>query len=138
MKTTVAGFLALICFATSLVVGQDATEPPAFQALVRLMRAGDLKGTDRILRDPTVLEMRDASGTTPLMYAAVYMDHRGLDLLLRKGANANATNQAGASALLWAATDLQKIRLLLQHGANVNAASTIGNTPLIVAALQYG
>jgi len=91
-----------------------------------------------VLRDPKMLEMRDTSGTPPLMYATVCMDYRGLDLFLRKGANPNATNQEGASALLWAATDLQKMRLLLRHGANVNVASAMGNTPLIVAALQYG
>ena len=40
-------------------------------------------------------------------------------LLLDKGADVNARNAAGATALMWAATDLAKVRVLVDRGAEV-------------------
>src|SRR5205085_834984 len=50
------------------------------------------------------------------------------------GANANATNNSGATALIYGAGDAKKIRLLLSRGADPNHASSLGNTPLMAAA----
>ena len=41
-----------------------------------------------------------------------------------------------ATALIWAAADLRKVKLLVAHKADVNAASKAGHTPLLVAALS--
>ncbi|HXG49372.1 MAG TPA: ankyrin repeat domain-containing protein, partial [Methylomirabilota bacterium] len=46
----------------------------------------------------------------------------------------NATNEAGATALMRAATDFDKTRLLVERGADVNVRSRMGNTALLLAA----
>jgi ankyrin repeat protein len=57
-------------------------------------------------------------------------------LLLDKGADVNARSAAGATALMWAATDLAKARLLIERGADVNAASESGRTALLLSAMS--
>ena len=76
----------------------------------------------------------DATGNTPLMVTAVYGDLASLRLLIERGADVNATNAAGATALMRAAYDFDKLRLLVDKGANVNARSALGNTALMLAA----
>jgi ankyrin repeat protein len=61
-----------------------------------------------------------------------------MKLLLDGGADPNLRNDAGASALMWAAGDLEKVRLLVEHGADVNAKSDAGRTPLLIAAGRFG
>src|SRR5262245_21043014 len=53
--------------------------------------------------------------------------------LLDRGAEVNAANATGATALMWAARDTGKTTLLLDHGANVNARTRTDTTPVIVA-----
>src|SRR5262249_50080669 len=58
--------------------------------------------------------------------------------LIKKGANVNAQNDAHATALMWAASDLEKTRALLDAGAQVNAKSADNRTPLMIAATKPG
>jgi ankyrin repeat protein len=76
---------------------------------------------------------RGPGGTTPLMAAALDSDLATVALLLDNGANPNARNDAGATALMWAMPDLEKARLLVAHGADVNAKSADGRTALMIA-----
>jgi ankyrin repeat protein len=69
-----------------------------------------------------------------VMAAALYADAVTLAALLKRGADANATDQAGSTALMWAVPDLAKVRLLVDHGADVDARSKSGRTALLVAA----
>ena len=55
-------------------------------------------------------------------------------LLLDRGADVNAANPSGATALMWAGGDLGKIRLLLDRGANPNLRAKDGSTALVTAA----
>jgi ankyrin repeat protein len=56
-----------------------------------------------------------------------------------KGANPNATDAAGATALQWAIPDPAKVKLLIGAGADVNARSTNrGRTPFLIAASYPG
>jgi len=72
------------------------------------------------------------------MYAVLYTGVPTLERLLRLGADVNKRNDVNATALIWAATDLEIVRLLLQHGAEVNARSSDMRTPLMIAARRPG
>ena len=76
--------------------------------------------------------------TPPLMRAVLAGDLPAVRQLLDEGADPNAANDAGATALMWAVDDVAQTRLLIDHGANVNARSDDGRTPLIIAAGLHG
>jgi ankyrin repeat protein len=71
----------------------------------------------------------------PLSEAAKNGDKETLRSLLQKGANVNATEGDGTTALLWASyrDDLESADLLIRAGARVNAANDLGATPLWAA-----
>ncbi len=56
--------------------------------------------------------------------------------LIERGANVNAVDQRGDTALIYVAglANLTLVRFLLDHGANVNSPGLYGDTPLICAA----
>jgi ankyrin repeat protein len=108
-------------------------------SIVEGLRGGDFAALDKeAAADPTFLNARGPEGSTPFMYAVVYRTADKIELLLQKGADPNARNDAGATALVWAATDLSKTRELLRHHADVNARSNDMRTPLMVAARKPG
>jgi len=83
-------------------------------------------------------ELRGPGGATPLMMAALYGDTALVKALLDEGARPNVADDAGATALMWALTDLEKTRLLVERGADVNARSDDGRSPVIIAASIRG
>ena len=116
----------------------DTPPPPPDQKATRLMealRAGDQSAAKKLLsEDPTVVNRRGPGGSTPLMYAVLYGNAATVQLFLNNGADPNVKNDAGATALMWAAGDLEKTRLLLDKKADANAKSDDFRTPLIIAA----
>ena len=58
--------------------------------------------------------------------------------LIEEGANVNASQGDGATALHWAShrNDLEAAKLLITAGADVNAANELGATPLWLAAIN--
>jgi len=74
-----------------------------------------------------------------LIDAAKNADREALRALLKGGANVNATDADGTTALHWASyrDDLDAADLLVRAGAKVNAANDLGATPLW-AACQNG
>ena len=121
--------------------GETPAPPPDAKAapLLDALRNGNRQAFERLLKaDPQAPNRRGTDGATPLMYAALYGDASTVRLLLERGANPNLRNDAGATALMWAADDADKTRLLLEHGADANARSDDGRTPLVIAAGQYG
>ena len=72
------------------------------------------------------------------MYAVLYTNAVTLERLLKLGADPNRRNDANATALMWAATEMDKTKVLLNHGANVNARSSAMRTPLMIAARKLG
>jgi ankyrin repeat protein len=120
----------------------DAAEVPADPGAARLMallRAGDAGGFRRALSaTPSAATRQGADGITPLQYAALYGDAAVVRALLDAGADPNARNAAGATALMWAVDDEAKTRLLVERGADVNAKSLDGRTPIALAAARAG
>lgn len=72
----------------------------------------------------------------PIVEAAKSGDKVTLRALLQKGANVNAGEGDGTTALHWAAyrDDLEAVEMLLKAGAKVNSANDLGATPLWAAA----
>jgi len=120
----------------------ETPPPPSDPRAERLMdaiRAGDRRRFRQLMNsDVAAVKLQGPGGSTPLMYAALYGDLASLRLVLDKGADANAHNQAGATALMWAVDDLEKTRLLLERGADLNARSDNRRTPLMIAAGRAG
>jgi ankyrin repeat protein len=57
--------------------------------------------------------------------------------LLDKGANINARDAKGQTALIWGIQNIDIVRLLIEKGANVNAYDKDGRTALMQAVFSY-
>ena len=77
-----------------------------------------------------------AQQVLPVIDATREGDHRTLQALVGIGADLDATQGDGATALHWAAhrDDLRAAALLIEGGAAVNVANDLGATPLWLAA----
>src|SRR5262249_14793312 len=112
---------------------------PKAVATVEALRTGDRQSFMKsVADDPKLLNARGPEGSTPFMYAVLYSDAAMLERLLKLGADPNKRNDANATALMWAATDLEKTKVLVDHGADVNARSDASRTPLMIAATRQG
>lgn len=98
--------------------------------LIELQALLDQQATDQ----KASADLTDDHGITPLMYAAEIGSVDAMRLLLDRGADVNAQNAFGSTALMWSVSDPAKVRLLLDHGAQVNTAAKSGRTALIIAA----
>ncbi|MCK6501411.1 MAG: ankyrin repeat domain-containing protein, partial [Nitrospira sp.] len=113
----------------------DAAPVPDLKTLGPTIRNGDVATLRRALaQHPGALHARDDRGNTALHLAAHLGNLDAVSLLVRSGADVNATNREGVTPLLRAAADSAKVALLLQHGADPNLASALGHTPLMLAA----
>ncbi len=121
--------------------GDSITSQPD-SAVVRMMhalRSGNHREFNRALREhPKSVNSQGPGGWTPIMLAALYGEVEDVRLLLAQGANLNAKNDGGGTALMYAIEDVEKIRLLLDHGAEANARSGEGRTALLIAVGRAG
>jgi hypothetical protein len=76
----------------------------------------------------------DASGWTPLMYAAGSYGNSEESEILKAGANVNARSKRGETALMAAAATGMANEELLHAGADVNAVNDVGMTALMLLA----
>lgn len=129
-------FMKFVTLLTSAgLLMHAATADRLFQSI----RAGDLAGVRSELAGGIGVNARDPEGSTPLMYAALYTsDTACIRMLLERGADPNASNGAGGTALIWGTGSLEKVKLLVEHGADVNARSKLGKSALLVAASRDG
>ena len=112
-----------------------------FRFLLRVLENGDPAVRAYVLARVTDLNAQDFKmGGTLLRYAAHYHGYEAVQALIAAGADVNAANRDGYSALCSAAArgDARTVRLLLANGADVRAVETDGGqTPLHYAA-RYG
>ena len=123
------------------LAGETPSPPqdPVAAQLLEAIRQGDRRNIARLLKQsPHVVRAAGSGGITPLMFAALYGDQETARLLLHSGANPNARNDAGVTALMWAVDDPEITRLLLAHKADPNLRSADGSSPLLVAAGRSG
>ncbi len=112
---------------------------PEAAAMVEQLRNGNVAAFMKTATaKPALLNARGPEGSTPFMYAVLYANAATLAQLLKMGADVNARNDTNATALMWAAKDVDKTRLLVEHGADVNAKSDDLRTPLMIAARKPG
>src|ERR1041385_3758376 len=118
--------LSLLLVAPSLRLTADTLPEAAHR--------GDATRIRWLLAGQPDLQARDVDGNTALHWAALNGDARLVKELLERPAPASATNNAGATPLLYAVGTLDSVKALLDRGAEVNRASKSGITPLIAAA----
>ena len=90
--------------------GDTPPSPPDPRAapVMRALRDGDKQLFKKLAsEDGRIASLKGGGGTTPLMQAALYGDADSARLLLDGGADLNSRNEAGATALMWAADDLE-------------------------------
>lgn len=109
---------------------------------------GDLKQLDVLLRDvPGLVNKPDASGYTPLHMAVRSLHVQAAKKLLAAGADVNAKDRHGATALhmvLLAGGDAKEMKqrresltaLLIENGADAKAVDERGKSPLHMAAIR--
>jgi hypothetical protein len=96
------------------------------------LRNGNRQEFNRALgENPKSVNGKGPGGWTPIMLAALYGDVEDVRHLLALGADPNAQNDGGGTALMYAVEDAEKTRLLLDHGADANARSGEGRTALL-------
>ena len=126
-------------------LANEVDPPPpdaAALALIKQLRAVRRDDAARqavletIARESQVINARGPDGATPLMYAALYADAELLRAMLAAGGKPNIASDSGATALMWAVEDRDKVALLLDAGADVNATSGFGRTALSLATLS--
>ena len=122
------------------LAGETAPAPadPKAMRVIDAIRSGNRSSFATLAAEPNVGSLRGPGGSTPLMHAVLYGTLAQVRALLDGGADPNAPNDAGATALMWATTDLEKTRLLLERGAKAEVRSDDSRTPLLIAAGQSG
>jgi ankyrin repeat protein len=105
-------------------------DPEQFYSAIR---ENNLPGLRALLDQKATANVPDRRGITPLMYAAEVGSADAMRVLIDHGADVNAQNDFGSTALMWSVSDPAKVRLLLEHGALVNLAARSGRTALIIA-----
>lgn len=114
------------------VVTGAASAGEIYQAI----RTNDLARLKTLVATRADANVADQSGETPLMSAAAAGSIDAMQLLVDRGADVNAQNAFGSTALIWSVTDLAKTRLLLDRGAKVDTATKTGRTALFVATMS--
>ncbi len=116
------------------VLGLPLPSSAADSALLEALRRDDAPAVRESIKGGDLRNVRDESGATALMYAALYASPATLQLVLDSGADVNAANTNGSTALMWATSDFAKVRLLLDRGAAVDAKTKDGTTAFVAAA----
>ena len=109
------------------------------QKLLQAAEAGDTTEVLSLIRDGAGVNARGSTnGSTPLIKAAARGFTDTVRILVEKGAEVDATDNAGRTALMEAAFEgyTETVRFLLQKGANINVHDNEGWTPLFWAAFS--
>jgi ankyrin repeat protein len=123
--------MRIVCALAIVAVSAIAQDGKKFYSSIR---ANDLAGLKAVLDQGASPNVADNRQITPLMYAAEIGSVDAMRMLIDRGADVNAQNAFGSTALMWSVSEPVKLRLLLDRGAEVNSVAKSGRTALIVAA----
>ncbi|MDZ4798504.1 MAG: ankyrin repeat domain-containing protein [Bryobacteraceae bacterium] len=123
-------WLTTLFLTCALVPGAEPVSDQIYSAI----RENNLPELQRLLKEPGAADARDRRGNTPLMMASGFGTVDAMRVLIDAGADVNAANGIGITAMMWGAQDLAKLRLLAAKGADVNAKTKLGRTVMMVAA----
>ncbi len=102
---------------------------------------GDLKVVKQAVADGTDVNARNPQFGEPILSTAALMEHTEImTFLLEKGADINARNRDGNTALHAAAFlgRAEAVELLLEHGVDVNVRNNAGGSAIDSARLDWG
>jgi len=105
---------------------------PGKTKLMDAAQSGDKEEFQAALAAGDKLTDTDASGWTPLMYAAGSYGNSGESELLEAGVNVNARSKRGETALMASAVTGMADEDLLKAAADVNAVNDVGMTALML------
>ena len=105
---------------------------PGKTRLMEAANSGDEKAFQAALAAGDKLTDVDASGWTPLMYAASSYGHSMLSEIVKAGGDVNARSNRGETALMASAVTGMADEDLLNAGAEVNAINDDGMTALML------
>lgn len=143
LVSAIATFV-LACFAVQLDAQENAAQQSGVAAQIApadpagiftASKRGDLGAITDCLGEGIDIDEQDAKhGVTPLSWAAVMGHADAVDLLLSEGADVNARNRDGASALHAACFfgQPEAAERLMDQGADVNAETNDGARPIDV------
>jgi N-acyl-D-amino-acid deacylase len=117
-----------------LAVAGVSAQTDTSAALVAAIQRGSTSDVERLLKTGANANAVDGEGVPVLMTATLFANADMLELLLARGADPNRAGPGGATALMWAVPDVEKMQRLIAHGAAVNARSDTDRTALLVAA----
>lgn len=115
-------------------ISHEYLPKPGKTKLMDAAQSGDKEEFQAALAAGNKLTDVDASGWTPLMYAAGSYGNSMESELLKAGVNVNARSTRGETALMASAATGMADEDLLKAGADVNAANDVGMTALMLLA----
>lgn len=133
VKQTLAPVLVFLSLAFSI----SGQQPPQSDRFYQAVRNDDIPALRALVAEHGV-DMKDATGQTPLILASAFGSRDAVKLLVDAGADVKTVSNAGLTALHVAWRNEAVVRLLLDRGADVHAKTQLGSTPLIVAASATG
>jgi ankyrin repeat protein len=130
-----AGFWSIVMMLvrSNRLANIDALIDDGKTALWLAVKSGGDEVVEALVKAGANVNIADRFGDAPLSTAP---NKAIAKMLIERGADANAVNERGESALWWAALNgrADVVEVLLQAGADVNKADSGGYSPLSVAA----
>lgn len=109
-----------------------------YTAILEAARRGHEEIALELVEAGALLDVRDPHGVTPLMFSLITGSGAAAAAIMEKGADVNALDVDGRTALIEALTTendipAEVIGSLLRRGADVNVRTAGGTTPLMIA-----
>lgn len=113
---------------SSLINTRDLTSGES--ALHQVTKRRDLTWMQFLIAKGANVNIRDAKGATPLVFASNLGFVEGVELLVKSGAQVDESNRAGETPLIGAVhnRNIELMRILLKAGANPDRADNSGRT----------